>query len=200
MTEQLIHKAMNTAMAEICRLGIGKTQKNEQQNYRFRGIEAAMNELSPILVRNGIIVTAAYSDLQVTERAKGEGKATRFVLIKGRFTFAAADGSNVVSEVYGESMDSGDKAVVKAQSVAFRTALFQQFVVPTVAMDPESDEYDAPSDEVEGLDEARAQAMQGIAALEKWWKSQDAKTRTRLGSHLPALKEAAAQADKEAPQ
>ena len=35
-------------------------------------------------------------------------------------------------------MDSGDKAVTKAQSVAFRTALFQQFVIPTMAIDPES--------------------------------------------------------------
>lgn len=197
MSEQAIHKALNKAMEEICRIGIGKTQKNEQQNYRFRGIEAAMNELAPVLVRNGITVTAAYSDLQLIERAKGEGKATRFVILKGRFTFSAEDGSSVISEVYGESMDAGDKAVVKAQSVAFRTALFQQFVVPTVAMDPESDEYDAPSDEPDGLDEARDQAMNGIAPLEKWWKSQDAKTRTRLGPHLAALKEAASKADQE---
>lgn len=196
MTEQLIHKAMNKAMEEICRLGIGKTQKNEQQNYRFRGIEAAMNEMSPILVRNGITVTAAYSELQLVERAKGEGKATRFVIIKGRFTFAAVDGSHVVSEVYGESMDSGDKAVVKAQSVAFRTALFQQFVIPTVAMDPESDDYENGEDP-DGMDEAREHAMNGMQALEAWWKKQDPKTRTRLGKHLPALKEAAAKADQE---
>lgn len=199
MTEQLIHKAMNKAMEEICRLGIGKTQKNEQQNYRFRGIEAAMNEMSPILVRNGITVTAAYSELQLVERAKGEGKATRFVIIKGRFTFAAVDGSHVVSEVYGESMDSGDKAVVKAQSVAFRTALFQQFVIPTVAMDPESDDYENGEDP-DGMDEAREHAMNGMQALESWWKKQDAKTRTRLGKHLPALKEAAAKADQEQQQ
>ena len=35
-------------------------------------------------------------------------------------------------------MDSSDKATTKAQSVAFRTALFQQFIVPTMAIDPES--------------------------------------------------------------
>lgn len=145
----LIHAAMHKAMEEICRLGIGKLQKNTQQGYNFRGIESAMNEMSPIMVRNGIVPQARYSELTITERVKGDpadGKAMRFVVLKGTFTFTASDGSRITSEAYGEAMDSGDKAVVKAQSVAFRTALFQQFVVPTAAMDPESDEYDGPVD------------------------------------------------------
>lgn len=192
-----IHKALNKAQEEICRLGIAKTQKNQQQGYNFRGIEAAMNEMSPILVRNGITVTPAYSDLLISERVKGDpadGKATRFATIKGKFTFSAEDGSSVVSEVYGEAMDSGDKAVVKAQSVAFRTALFQQFVIPTMAMDPESDEYESQA-EPAGLDEARDASLGGMASLEKWWKAQDAKTRTRLAKHLDSLKTAAKKAD-----
>lgn len=124
-------------MAAIAKTGISKSQRNAQQGFNYRGIEAAMNELNPILVANGITVTSKYSELNITERAKADGKATRFAIIKGAFTFAVADGSSVVAECYGEAMDSGDKAVTKAQSVAFRTALFQQFVVPTVAVDPE---------------------------------------------------------------
>jgi hypothetical protein len=109
-----------------------------RRKVNYRGIEAAMNEMSVILIKCGISVTPSYSDLVMFERAKGEGKATRFATVKGAFTFTAAeDGSSVKCEAYGEAMDSGDKAVTKAQSVAFRTALFQQFVVPTMAMDPE---------------------------------------------------------------
>ena len=194
-----IHEALSKAQDELCRLGIAKLSKNAVQNYAFRGIEAAMNEASPILVRCGITVTPKYSELTIVERVKGDpgdGKATRFATIKGAFTFAAADGSNVTSEVYGEAMDSGDKAVVKAQSVAFRTALFQQFVIPTMAMDPESSEYGAQEDPPE-LEAARARAMEGSAALETWWRAQTKEIRVLLASHLPSLKTAGLQADRD---
>jgi hypothetical protein len=135
-----IHSALIEAMREIAKTGIAKTSKADfgGAKVNYRGIEAAMNEMSVILIKCGISVTPTYSDLVMFERAKGEGKATRFATVKGAFTFTAAeDESSVKCEAYGEAMDSGDKAVTKAQSVAFRTALFQQFVVPTMAMDPE---------------------------------------------------------------
>lgn len=134
-----IHEALLAAMRDIAKTGIAKTSLASLggASVNYRGIEAAMNEMSLVLIRCGINVTPSYSDLAITERAKGEGKATRFATVKGAFTFAADDGSHVVCTTYGEAMDSGDKATTKAQSVAFRTALFQQFVVPTMAMDPE---------------------------------------------------------------
>lgn len=137
-----IHTALIDAMREIAKIGIAKTSKADLGGARvnYRGVEAAMNEMSVILIKCGISVTPSYSDLVLFERAKGEGKAIRFATVKGAFTFTAAeDGSFVRCEAYGEAMDSGDKAVTKAQSVSFRTALFQQFVVPTMAMDPEED-------------------------------------------------------------
>jgi hypothetical protein len=136
-----IHSALIDAMRDIAKTGIAKTLKADFGGAKvsYRGIEAAMNEMSVILIKCGITVTPSYSDLVMFERAKGEGKATRFATVKGTFTFEAEDGSAVKCECYGEAMDSGDKAVTKAQSVSFRTALFQQFVVPTMAMDPEED-------------------------------------------------------------
>lgn len=200
MTE--IHKALNAAMREICAKGIAKLSRADTggARFNFRGIEAAMNEMSPILVNHGITVTAAYSDLSITERAKAEaGKATRFVTIKGTFTFAAQDGSNVCSEVYGEAMDSGDKAVVKAQSIAFRTALFQQFVVPTMSMDPELTSGDGDEEPGE-LDEAQEAALGGSVALQRWWEGQTKEVRQKLAKALPGLKKAAATADTETRQ
>lgn len=192
-----IYAALSAAMNDISRRGIAKLSRADTggAKYNFRGIEAAMNEMSPILVKHGITVTAAYSDLTVIERAKAEaGKATRFVTIKGRFTFAAQDGSNVSSEVYGEAMDSGDKAVVKAQSIAFRTALFQQFVVPTMAMDPESD--DQSEQDEDDLDQWQEAAMLGSAALRAHYEKHTP-TDAFWKKHSRSLKAAAAAADKE---
>lgn len=169
MTTPAIHGALNAAMKDIARTGIAKTHQASLggAGVNYRGIEDAMNEMSAVLIRCGITVTPRYSDLQVVERVKGDpkdAKATRFVTLRGAFTFTAtADGSSVTCEHYGEAMDSGDKAVTKAQSVAFRTALFQQFVIPTMAIDPEA-----------GGDGDMAQAM-----------SEDA-----ISAHTKALREA----------
>ena len=138
-----IHTAVRGVMRDISKTGIAKLKKNQQQGYNFRGIEDAMNEMSPLLVNHGITVTPSYSELTIVDRVKGDpadAKATRFATIKGAFKFEAEDGSYLTNECYGEAMDSGDKAVTKAQSVAYRTALFQQFVVPFMAMDPEDDD------------------------------------------------------------
>lgn len=197
MTAPLIHAALVAAMADIAKTGIAKTSRADLGGAKvnFRGIEAAMNEMSVVLIRHGISVTPAYSDLTIQERAKADGKATRFVTVKGRFTFAAVDdGSSVVCECYGEAMDSGDKATTKAQSVAFRTALFQQFVVPTMAMDPEADGEEEETDEAL-LTEYRSAAMCGSAALRELFKSKkppEAFWRT----HGDSLKAAADAADK----
>lgn len=140
---QAIHKAMLQAMREIAAVGIAKdkTATLGGSNVKYRGIEAAMNAMSGILIRCGITVSADYTELRVQERMKGDpadGKATRFATLRGAFTFTEVnDGSSVTFSCFGEAMDSGDKATTKAQSVAFRTALFQAFVVPFMAIDPE---------------------------------------------------------------
>jgi hypothetical protein len=111
--------------------------------------------MTGILARNSITVSPTYTDAQIMERVKGDpkdGKATRFALVRGSFVFShAEDGSSVSCACYGEAMDSGDKAMTKAQSVAFRTALFQFFVIPTVSIDPESDGDDSEGAEPQAL-------------------------------------------------
>lgn len=186
-------------MKDIAATGIAKMQKNQSQGYYYRGIEAAMNELSPLLVKHGISVTPAYSELSISERIKGDpadGKATRFCTIKGAFKFESGDGSFVSAEAYGEAMDSGDKAVVKAQSVAFRTALFQEFVIPTMAMDPESYvEHEAEEIPSDLLTAARNASLGGWKSLADWLKTITAEQRAILGPESESLKKAAKEAD-----
>ena len=192
---------MIDAMRDICKIGIAKLGKADAggAKYNFRGIDQAMNEMSPVLVNNGITVTPRYSDLVIQERAKADaGKMTRFVTVKGSFTFGAADGSSVVAEAYGEAMDSGDKATIKAQSVAFRTVLFQQFIVPLMAMDTELDgaHDDEPGDD-EVLVGFRAAALEGTVALRSYYEK-NTPTQAFWARNSKSLKEAAATADKAA--
>ncbi len=193
-----IHQAINEAMRDIARIGIGKTQKNTQQGYHFRGIEQAMNELSPIMVNHGITVAPSFDGLTTEERKTEKGGTLRFATLRGTFQFFANDGSSVTCTAYGEAMDSGDKAVIKAQSVAFRTALFQLFVVPTMSMDTELDDHaPAAPEDVALLDNFRACAMAGTAALRARYDA-DPPSGAFWEREGPALKKAAAQADKDA--
>ena len=202
-TAQAIHEAIRKAMEEIARTGIAKTHQASLggASVRYRGIEDAMNEMSGVLIRHRITVTPRYSDLNISERVKGapaDAKATRFATVRGTFTFTSCvDGSFVQCEHYGEAMDSGDKAVTKAQSVAFRTALFQQFVVPTMAIDPE---YGGDGEAAQAMPEAtraaHAEALRtaaSIDALRKAWEA--ASQAAQAADDAAALKELAAVKD-----
>ena len=187
-----IHDAIIGAMSDIAKTGIAKLGRNKDQSYNFRGVEQAMNEMSPILIRRSISVTSSYSDLAIHERESKSGTKMRFATLKGSFKFEAEDGSCVVGEAFGEGMDSSDKATAKAMSVAFRTALFQQFVVPTMAVDTELNGED---DGDEPAAEALAAAESGMAAYQAYWKALDAKGRKALEKHHAELKAIATEAD-----
>lgn len=186
-----IQTALIGAMRDICSKGIGKNKQatGGGANYRFRGIDDAMNEMSPILVNHGITVTPRYSDLTMTRYEREGGKFSHCVTVKGSFTFSADDGSSVVAEAYGESIDTSDKATIKAQTVAFRTVLFQQFVVPLMAMDTELDDYEPPSAPAEAL----AHAEKGMAAYEAYFKGLPKEDRLTLTPHHEELKRIAAE-------
>lgn len=193
-----IHKALLGAMRDACKIGISKSSKASAggANYNYRGIDAAMNDLSPILVNNGITVTPRYTELSVTERPRGDpkdGKYSRIATCKGTFTFAASDGSHVTAEAYGESIDTGDKAIIKAQTVAFRTVLFQQFVVPLMSMDSELNHEDEAPPPVPA--DAISAAEAGTAAYTAYFKSLTKEGRQALAAHHDELKRMAAEAD-----
>lgn len=193
-----IQQSIIAAMRMAAEKGIAKRMRADLGGAKvnYRGIEDAMNEMCSVLVLAGITVTPDYSDLQIVERAKGEGKATRFVTLKGSFTFEAEDRSSVKAVFYGEAMDSGDKATIKAQSVAFRTALFQTFCVPTVAtaIDPEA------GGEAEGPGEAAlAAAEQGLTAYQHYWSKLSAEDKKALAPHHAELKAIAQEADSKVP-
>lgn len=126
-----IFPALVRVTRAIAAEGIGKTRKNSQQGYNFRGVDEVMNAFSPLLAREGIFIRPRFSDRSVQERATAKGGTLFCVSVSGSFDFVAEDGSSVtVGPFFGEAMDSGDKATNKAMAVAFKYAMFQTFCVP----------------------------------------------------------------------
>lgn len=136
-----IHKAMQAVMHDVCVTGIGKDGHNKDQNFRFRGIEQAMNALAPLLVKHGIVCVPRHGKPERFDRITKSGGTLSFVTSQSEFDLVSVeDGSLVTIVTNGEGMDSSDKATNKAMSSAFKYALFQAFVVPTMSVDVDFDD------------------------------------------------------------
>lgn len=136
-----IFAQMAAAMAEIT--AIAKDKKNEQQGFKYRGIDDVYNAVNPILARNGIFMTSRVIDKARDERVNSKGTVLAFTCLRLEYTFWADDGSSVSTEVEGEGMDSGDKSSNKAMAVAHKYALLQAFCIPTQDLDdPDSEVHE----------------------------------------------------------
>lgn len=137
-----VYKAIAAVAGELAKVGISKDKKNEQQGYRFRGIDDVYNALAPALVAHGLVVLPRVLSREVTERESRNGGVLFYVVVNVEFDLiAVADGSRHTIRTYGEAMDSGDKATNKALSAAYKYAMFQTFCVPTEGAADDADAH-----------------------------------------------------------
>lgn len=133
-----IFESITAIMQEIP--AIGKEKKNQQQGFKYRGIDDVMNVLQPILSKHKVFVVPEVIDQSREERVTNKGGTILYSMLKIRYTFYAEDGTSVSAVVIGEGMDSGDKASNKAMAIAMKYALFQVFCIPTEEMkDPDAE-------------------------------------------------------------
>jgi len=118
---------------------IGKSSRNQQQGFNFRGIDAVMNHLHPLFAKHSVIILPEVLAERTEERTTKSGGHLIYRVLTVRFNFTAADGSSVCSTVIGEGMDSGDKAANKAMAVALKYALTQMLLLPYDEKDPDAD-------------------------------------------------------------
>lgn len=135
-----VHQLLNRVMKDV--RGVGKKGRNTQQNYSFRGIDDVLNAAGPAFREHGIVTipmlqSVAYRDVKTTT-----GKAAREVTVEVRYEFYGPRGDFVPAVVPGESLDSGDKGVAKAMSVAYRIALIQVLALPTTERDPDTQSWE----------------------------------------------------------
>jgi len=140
MSEQiyeLIGKAMQTVGA------IGKDSRNAQQGFAYRGIDAVMNALNPVMAKLGLFIVPEVLEQTREERVNSKGTTLLYSILKIKYTMYAPDGSNVSCVVIGEGMDTGDKASNKAMSIGLKYACFQLLMIPTEEMvDPDAETHE----------------------------------------------------------
>lgn len=139
-----IAQALNEIMKEVG--AVKKSDRNSSQGFNFRGIDAVVNAVSPVLQKYGVVVFPSVEGYEYNTVEIGKNRtAMGHVKLKVTYTFIGAGGDAIKSTVVAEAMDSGDKATAKAMSVAFRTALLQTLSLPTDEPDPDSQSYERSS-------------------------------------------------------
>jgi hypothetical protein len=152
-----IHESLAKVMASVS--SVAKKDKNTSQGFNFRGIDAVLNAVAPALREHGVIVMpkVTWHDYKTVEVGQKRTQMAH-VIVSVQYTFTGQAGDSIECQVLGEAMDSGDKAVAKAMSVAFRIALLQALALPTDEPDPDSYSYERS--------EAKPEAT--IEQVEEW--------------------------------
>lgn len=140
--------AINAVQSSL-KAGIPKDHKNAMQGYNFRGIDDIYNVVGPLLPEHGLVILPKMLSWDCTTFKNAKGNTMFRVVVKAEYTFKAAeDGSCEVVEMYGEAMDSSDKATNKAMSAAYKYACIQTFSIPvTGEPDADADSPQVPVDE-----------------------------------------------------
>mgnify|MGYP000864414081 CR=1 FL=1 len=127
-----VYKNIAAVQGELSKEGIAKDRNNQQQGYKFRGIDDVYNALAPVLSKHGLCILPRIISREMIERATKTGNALFYVTVEAEFDFVATeDGSKHTVRTFGEAMDSADKATNKAMSAAYKYAAFQTFCIPT---------------------------------------------------------------------
>ncbi|MFD3572830.1 ERF family protein [Streptomyces sp. NPDC058644] len=118
-----VFAAINAVMRDA--MPVGKNQRNEQQNYSFRGIDDVMSAMAGPLRTHGVFILPTIAH----HTQARDGKMTR-TLITMRYRVYGPAGDCLVAEVPGEAFDFADKSMNKAQSAALKYLLFALFMLP----------------------------------------------------------------------
>jgi hypothetical protein len=144
MAAPKVFQAISAVQADLAKIGIGKDQKNQQQGFKFRGIDDILNTVAPLLAKHNLIIIPNVLDREAVERTTANGRALFYTFLTIQYHFISSeDGSEFVTTIQAESMDSGDKGLPKCLSIAYKYLAIQTFAIPIVgAEDPDFETHE----------------------------------------------------------
>jgi len=158
-----VYEAWAALMADV--ESIEKRDRNSQQGFVFRGIDAVMQAVGPYMRKHGVFVIATGQDMHAETYQTKNQTTMRNVTVTMQYRVYGPGGDHFDGVSFGEAADAGDKAVTKAQSVAYRTFLLQSLTVPTGDPDPDASTHERAVPVDPGLEEANEARGQMLADL-----------------------------------
>lgn len=139
-TKTTVFEAWSKVMGAV--QTIEKSERNRDQGFNFRGIDTVVNAVGPVLREYQVLVIPSAEDITTERYTTAKGTAMKSATVLMRYTVHGPAGDSFSGSAYGEAADSGDKAVSKAQSVAYRVFLLQGLTIPTNEPDPDASSHD----------------------------------------------------------
>lgn len=154
-----IYESITAIMQEVP--AIGKNKDNQQQHFKFRGIDDVMNAMQPLLAKHKVFIVPEILEQKREERQTQKGGNLIYSICTIKYKFYAEDGTSIEATTIGEGMDSGDKATNKAMAIAMKYALFQVFCIPTEEMRDPDAETPEPTQPIK-ITEAQIKVLQTL--------------------------------------
>ncbi|SIT50480.1 Erf family protein (modular protein) [Paraburkholderia piptadeniae] len=127
-----VHTAIKNVVKAISVEGIAKSGQNAEDGYSFRTIDDILEKLSTLLADHDLLILPTVIERESVERRTATGMALFFATVRVRYDFTSTIDESVASvEVYGEAMDTADKATNKAMTAAYKVAVTQTFCIAT---------------------------------------------------------------------
>lgn len=155
--------ALWSIMNEVTSVAKGSQYSEGTTRYKFRSIDDLVNDLGKAARTQGVFVQSEDLDFRMDrDRTTRSGAKMTTVSVLKRFKFTSlVDGSTLSFDARGEGSDTADKATMKANTMALKSALGQAFMLPTDEKDPDIDRPES-ADTNEQM-AAQAQARQRAA-------------------------------------
>jgi len=111
---------------------VQKDRKSHDGKYFYRGVDAIVNAVAPLLAEHGIVVAPRVVSRERWTYVSGQAKTEMHACtLTVAHRFYAEDGSWLEVVTVAEASDSADKAAAKAMTIAYRDALTLAFCIPT---------------------------------------------------------------------
>jgi len=181
-----IFEALSAVMADV--QAVGKGDRNREQGYDFRGIDAVVNAVGPKLREHGVLVVPELLESSWRDVRTSRDKPARECTVKVKYTFYGPAGDSIEAVTPGESMDFGDKGAAKAMSVAFRIALLQALAIPTHEPDPDASSYERANEWESATPAPTAEQAENFQKLIDLIEAADAHEIGAIGKEVHAFK------------
>lgn len=158
---KLIYERIAAVMQDLG--AVDKEQINQQQRFKFRGIDDIYNAVHKTMAKHKVFTTHEILNREQREVKTKNGNLGFHYRIFYRFHFHTVDGSSVSTDVDGEGIDYGDKGYNKCLSIAHKYALISTFCIPT----KEDSDPDKHSHQIAHPDVKKDGVVQMLTAFQK---------------------------------
>ena len=134
--KKTIYEAVAAVIEEMS--SIGKTGRNKEQGYNFRGIDAVLIELHPLFAKHGIFFAPTVIERLYEERLSKQGNIGHCAHLHVAYKVYGPSGDFIELSTWGEGLDYSDKATNKAMTAAFKYAMFELFAICDPAEDSDA--------------------------------------------------------------